>query len=95
MQYGITVYDTWLKQIALMMAQRKVEGQVKVLNKNLVYFLSISQQGVSVDIIQRSAVGNFSPQTTPQIWKLKNFMSLFSDVFSFPLHCEYYAIFES
>jgi hypothetical protein len=27
------------------------------------YFLSISQQGVSADIIQNSAVGNFSPKT--------------------------------
>jgi hypothetical protein len=27
------------------------------------HFLSISQQGVSADIIQSSAVGNFSPKT--------------------------------
>ena len=27
------------------------------------YFLSISQQEVSADIIQNSAVGNFSPKT--------------------------------
>jgi hypothetical protein len=32
---------------------------------------------------------------TTQIWKLKNLMSLFSDVFSLPVHFEYYAIFES
>jgi hypothetical protein len=54
-------------------------------------FLSISQQGVSADIIQNSAVGNFSPKlqeqrqkqlganklVTAQIWKLKTMMSLF------------------
>ncbi len=27
---------------------------------------------------------------TTQIWKLKSVMSLFSDIFSFPLHFEYY-----
>jgi hypothetical protein len=33
---------------------------------------------------------------TTQIWKLKNVMYLFfSDVFSLPVHFEYYAIFES
>jgi hypothetical protein len=32
---------------------------------------------------------------TTQVWKLKNFMSLFCDVFSLPVHFEYYAIFES
>jgi len=31
---------------------------------------------------------------TTQIWKLKNLMSLFSDVFSLLVHFEYYAIFE-
>jgi hypothetical protein len=63
---------------------------------------------VSADIIQNSAVGSFSPKTegtktqkaadklvTTQIWKLKNLMSLFSDVFFLPVHFEYYAIFES
>jgi hypothetical protein len=34
--------------------QRKVERQVKVNKKNLAIFLSISQQGVSADIIQNS-----------------------------------------
>jgi hypothetical protein len=32
---------------------------------------------------------------TTQIWKLKNLMSLFSYVFSLPVHFEYFAIFES
>ncbi len=32
-------------------------------HKKFVYFLSISQQGVSADIIQNSAVGNFSQKT--------------------------------
>jgi hypothetical protein len=32
-------------------------------NSNLANFLSISQQGVSDDIIQSSNVGNFSPKT--------------------------------
>jgi hypothetical protein len=40
------------------------------------YFLSISQQGVSADIIQNSAV--------------RKFMSLFSDVFSFPMDFEFF-----
>ena len=41
-----------------------VERQVKVLIKYLaIFFLCISQQEVSVDIIQNSAVGNFSPKT--------------------------------
>jgi hypothetical protein len=30
-----------------------------------------------------------------QIWRLKNLMSLFSDVFSLPVHFQYYAIFKS
>jgi hypothetical protein len=34
-----------------------------VLIKNFWLFLSISQQGVSADIIQNSAVGNFSRKT--------------------------------
>jgi hypothetical protein len=64
----------------------------------------------SADIIQNSAVGNFSPKregtktkaaigadklVTTQIWKLKNCMYLFSDVFSLPLHFEYYEMFKS
>ncbi len=72
------------------------------------YFLSISQQGVSADIIQIQLFET-SPQkqkeqrqkllgtdklVTTQIWKLKNFMSLFYDIFSLPVHFEYYAIFE-
>jgi hypothetical protein len=68
------------------------------------YFLSISQQGVSADSIQNPAVVNFSPKTegtktkaarsaTTQIWKLKNLMSLFSDVFSLHVHFEFFAIF--
>jgi hypothetical protein len=36
---------------------------VKVLIKKFGFFLSISQQGVSADIIQNSAVVNFSPKT--------------------------------
>jgi hypothetical protein len=73
------------------------------------YFLSSSQQGVSANIIQISAVGNFSQKhkeqrqkllgadklVTTQICKLKNLMSLFSDVFSIFVHFEYYAIYES
>jgi hypothetical protein len=56
------------------------------------YFLSVSQQGVSANIIQNSAFGNFSPPkmkeqrqkqlradklATTQIWKLKHLVSLF------------------
>ncbi len=36
---------------------------MKVLIKKFGFFLSISQQGVSADIIQNSAVVNFSPKT--------------------------------
>jgi hypothetical protein len=43
--------------------QMKVERQVKVLIKHLAIFFSIFQQEVSVDIIQNSAAGNFSPKT--------------------------------
>jgi hypothetical protein len=63
--------------------------------------LSIFQQGVSADIIQNSAVENFSPKieqrqkqlqlnadklVTTQRWKLKNMMSLFCEVFSLPVN---------
>jgi hypothetical protein len=37
--------------------------QVKVLIKKFGYFLSMSQQAVSADIIPNSAVGIFSPKT--------------------------------
>jgi hypothetical protein len=44
-------------------AKRKVERQVKVLIKNLpILFLFLSKV-FSADIIQNSAVGNFSPRT--------------------------------
>jgi hypothetical protein len=66
--------------------------------KNSVIF-SISQQGISADIIQNSAVGNFASKKKKQRQKqlgadklvitqnrkLKNLMSLFSDVFSLPV----------
>jgi hypothetical protein len=42
---------------------RKVELQGKVLIKKFGYFLSMSQQAVSADIIPNSAVGIFSPKT--------------------------------
>jgi hypothetical protein len=69
----------------------------------LAIFFPFSQQGVSADIIQNSAIGNFSQKTegtivddklvTAQIWKLKSLMYLFSDVFFFPVHFEFFAIF--
>ncbi len=43
--------------------KRKVARQVKALIKNLAIFFQISQQGVAADIIQNSAVGNFSLKT--------------------------------
>jgi hypothetical protein len=62
-----------------------VEHRVKVLIKNFGYFLSISQQGVSADIIQNSAVVKTSPQKQKE--------QLFSDVFSLPVHFDFFAIF--
>jgi hypothetical protein len=56
-------------------------------------FLSISQQGVSAVIIQNSAVGNFSPKT--EGIKTKAARCLFSDVFSLPVHSEFFAIFST
>ncbi len=41
----------------------KEERQVKVLIKIFGYFISMSQQAVSADIIPNSAVGIFSPIT--------------------------------
>jgi len=40
----------------------KVERQAKVLIKNLAIFFLFPSKGVSADIIQNSAVGNFSPK---------------------------------
>ncbi len=69
----------------------------------------MSQQGVSANIIQNSTVMEIFPQkqkeqrqkqlgadklVTIQIWKLKNLMSLFSDVVSLHVHLENYAVFE-
>jgi hypothetical protein len=70
----------------------------------------MSQQAVSTDINENSAVGIFCPKTdgsktkaasyicadklvTTQIWKLENLMYLFSDVFSLPVHFEFFVIF--
>jgi hypothetical protein len=39
-----------------------VERQVKVLIKNLAIFPSLSQQGVSTDMVPNSTVGIFSPK---------------------------------
>jgi hypothetical protein len=55
----------------------------------LAIFLSISQQGVSADIIQNSAVGNFSPKTEGTMTKaaimLINWFDFMSLLFlSFP-----------
>jgi hypothetical protein len=46
---------------------------------------------MSAYIIQNSAVGNFSPKTEGK--KTKATRSLFSDVFSLPVHFEFFAIF--
>jgi hypothetical protein len=55
------------------------------------YFLSTSQQEVSAGIIQNSAVGNFSPKTEGTKTNAAGWMSLFSDVFSIPVHFEFFA----
>jgi hypothetical protein len=60
------------------MHRGKVARQVKVLIKNLaIFFLFPSKKFLPM-------LGADKLVTT-QIWKLKNFMSLFSDVFSFPV----------
>ncbi len=63
--------------------QRKVERQVKVLIKNLAIFCLFPSKE-----FQNSAVVKLGADklVTTQIWKLKNVMSLFSDVFSLPVH---------
>jgi hypothetical protein len=53
--------------------------------KTFGYFLSISQQEISANIIQNSAAGNFSPKTE----------GTKTDVFSLPVHFEFFAIFRT
>jgi hypothetical protein len=60
-------------------------------SKKFGYFLPISRQDVSADIIQNSAVGNFSQKTEGT--KTKATRCVFSDVFSLPGHFECFAIF--
>jgi hypothetical protein len=84
----------------------KVERQIKVLIKNLVIvfifhskeFLPISFKSHWLETSpqkqkeQRQMQLGADKLVTTQIWKLKNLLSLFSDVF---VHFEYYAVFES
>jgi hypothetical protein len=70
------------------------EGRVANKSPHLTfgYFLSIFQQEVSADIIPNSAVGNFFPKTEGTN-RQKQLDVSFSDVFSLPVHFEFFAIF--
>ncbi len=72
--------------------QRKVERQAKVLIQYLAIFFLTSQQEISADIIQNSAVVNFSPKTEGTKTKAARYL-FFSDVFSLPVHFEFFAVF--
>ncbi len=69
----------------------KVERQVKVPIKYLALIL-LPQQEVSADNIQNSAVGNISPKSEGTKDK-SSLIFLFSDVFSLPVHFEFFANF--
>jgi hypothetical protein len=58
-------------------------------HKKFGYFLSTSQQEVSADNIQNSAVGNFSAKREGT--KTKAARCLFSHVFSLPVHFEFFS----